>query len=95
MGFYPPIGLASVSFTGLASYVVLVGIYYSAISFAHDVAPRQSIRKSAIKDSKLLDTIGKSTLKDIMSSPLVTTDALSPAVLAVKKSGSSISYGPR
>jgi len=56
--FYPPFGLASVSFMGLASYLVVVGIYYSAISFAHDVTLRQSIRESAIKESKLLDSIG-------------------------------------
>jgi hypothetical protein len=56
--FYPPFGLASVSFMGLASYLILVGIYYSAISFAHDVTLRQSIKKSAIKESKLLDSIG-------------------------------------
>jgi len=55
---YPPFGLATVSFIGLSSYLILVGIYSSAISVAQDSKLRQSIRNIAIKETKLLDSIG-------------------------------------
>ncbi len=54
---YPPFGLATISFLGLSSYLVLVGIYSSAISLSEDSKLRQSIRNFAI-ESKLLDSIG-------------------------------------
>jgi hypothetical protein len=34
---YPPFGLATISFFGLASYLILIGVYSSAISVANDV----------------------------------------------------------
>jgi hypothetical protein len=55
---YPPLGLASVSFVGLSSYMVLVGIYFSAISISGDEKLRRSIRKTATEESRLLDSIG-------------------------------------
>ncbi|MDQ3840631.1 MAG: hypothetical protein M3297_15350 [Thermoproteota archaeon] len=54
---YPPLGLASVSFVGLSSYLILMGIYSSAISMSGDIKLRQTIRKSALDESKLL--VGK------------------------------------
>jgi len=55
---YPPFGMATISFMGLSSYLVLLGIYSSAISVSEDSKLRQSIRNLAIKESKLLDSIG-------------------------------------
>jgi hypothetical protein len=59
---YPPFGLASVSFVGLSSYLILTGLYNSAISIAQDAKLRSSIRKSietsSAKQSSLLDNIG-------------------------------------
>ena len=55
---YPPFGMATISFVGLSSYLVFVGIYSSAISVAEDSKLRQSIRKMIVKESKLLDSIG-------------------------------------
>jgi len=55
---YPPFGLATVSFLGLASYLIFIGIYSSAISVAEDSELRQSIRGFAMKESRLLDSIG-------------------------------------
>jgi hypothetical protein len=43
---------------GLSSYLILVGIYSSAISVAQDLELRKLIRKYARKESKLLDNIG-------------------------------------
>lgn len=56
---YPPYGLANVSFVGLASFLIVTGLYNSAISVAQDTKLRKSIRTSTIQQSsKLLDSIG-------------------------------------
>jgi hypothetical protein len=58
-GPYPPFGLATISFMGLSSYLVLVGIYYSAISVAEDSKLRQSIGHFALEEAKLLDSMAQ------------------------------------
>jgi hypothetical protein len=55
---YPPFGLATTIFTGLSSYFILVGIYSSAISMSEDSELRRSIRKFAIQELEMLDSIG-------------------------------------
>jgi hypothetical protein len=55
---YPPLGLSSVSFVGLSSYLILTGIYSSAVYISQDSKLRQSIRTIAIRESRLLDSIG-------------------------------------
>jgi hypothetical protein len=54
-----PFGLASVSTVGLSSYLILVGLYYSAISVSDDAKLRRTIREAALRESKFLDSIGK------------------------------------
>jgi hypothetical protein len=60
---YPPFGLATISFLGLSSYFVLVGIYSSALSVSEDSKLRQSIRNFAINESRLLDSIGTAQME--------------------------------
>ena len=60
---YPPFGLATISFLGLSSYLIFVGIYASAISVSGDTELRKSIRKYAITESKLLDSIGSAQME--------------------------------
>jgi nitrogen-specific signal transduction histidine kinase len=60
---YPPFGLVTICFMGLSSYMILVGIYSSAISVAQDVKLRQAIRKTAIDQSKLLISIGSAQIE--------------------------------
>jgi len=55
---YPPIGSATCSALALASYVFSVGIYSSAISISEDAELRKSIRKTAVSELTLLDSIG-------------------------------------
>jgi hypothetical protein len=63
---YPPFGLAAISLIGLSSYLIFVGIYFSAISLSHDDRVRREIKKFAMQESKLLDSIGSAQLeKDI------------------------------
>jgi len=56
--YYPPFGLVTISFVGLSSYLVLVGIYSSAISIAQDAKLRREIKHLAIRELDLLDRIG-------------------------------------
>jgi hypothetical protein len=55
---YPPFGLVTVSFIGLSSYMLLIGIYSSAKSISQDSELRKFIGMMAAKESKLLDSIG-------------------------------------
>ena len=47
---YPPFGLATICYMTLASYLILLGIYSSAISVANDTTLRRSIKKSLIQE---------------------------------------------
>ncbi|MDW0223373.1 MAG: hypothetical protein QOC40_09680 [Nitrososphaeraceae archaeon] len=60
---YPPYGLVSVSFTGLSCYLIYNALYFSAISVLQDMTLRQSIRKSVMEQSKLLDSIGTAEME--------------------------------
>jgi hypothetical protein len=72
---FPPFGLVTVSFMGLASYLMLIGIYYSAVSVSQDVKLRTKIRRFAVDELRLLHNIGsaelsvklESQMKDIMT----------------------------
>jgi len=55
---YPPFGIINVSLVGPLSFLILVGLYRSAISIAQDAKLRQSIR-----GSKLLDSIGTAEMQ--------------------------------
>ena len=57
-GSYLPFGVLSASFFAFGAYLFFSGIYSSAVSIASDSGLRQTIRKSAIQQSKLLDSIG-------------------------------------
>lgn len=60
---YPPFGLVTISFVGLASYLLLLGIYSAAISISQDAKLRREIRHIAIRESKLLDSIGAAQME--------------------------------
>ena len=68
---YPPFGLATVSFLGISSYLILVGIYSSAISVSQDVSLRKSIRNRALKEVKLLDSIGTAQIQNEIEKKVV------------------------
>jgi hypothetical protein len=69
---YPPFGLVTVSFFGLASYLLLIGIYSSAISVAEDSNLRRSIRSFAMKESRLLDSIGTAQMEEEIQKKVIT-----------------------
>ena len=68
---YPPFGLASISTVGLSSYLILVGLYYSAISVSNDAKLRKTIRESALRESKFLDSIGKAYMEQEIKSKVL------------------------
>ena len=68
---YPPFGLVSVSAVGLSSYLILVGLYYSAISLSNDVNLRRTIRESVLRESKFLDSIGKAYMEQEIKSKVI------------------------
>lgn len=68
---YPPFGIATVSFMGLSSYLVLVGIYSAAVSISQDLRLRDSIKKSALEESKLLFGIGSVQMEQKVQSKVV------------------------
>src|SRR5215208_269844 len=60
---YPPFGIANVLLVGPFSYLILTGLYGSAISIAEDSKLRQSIKASTRDELKLLDSIGISQVQ--------------------------------
>jgi hypothetical protein len=60
---YPPFGLPTISFMGLSSYLILIGIYSSAISISQDTNLRKSIRKATKQQSELLTNIGTAQMQ--------------------------------
>ena len=55
---YPPFGLVTICFMVLASYLLAVGIYASALSVANDSLLRRTIRNKVNQQTGLLDRIG-------------------------------------
>ena len=60
---YSPFGVITSSIRGLSSYLLLVGIYSAAVSVSEDSKLRQSIRSFAIKEYRLLDSIGMAQME--------------------------------
>jgi hypothetical protein len=57
---YPPFGFATVSSYGLGSYLILIGLYLSAISVSMDEQLKNIIKNSTLAESKFLNSIGMS-----------------------------------
>ena len=61
-GPFPPFGLLSASFMGLASYLIFFGIYSSAISVSQDSKLRASIRKSVEAEVNFIGNIASAEM---------------------------------
>jgi hypothetical protein len=59
---YPPFGFVTALFQPVICYLVLFGIYSSAVSISADSKLRHSIRKWAIEESRLLGDIGSANM---------------------------------
>ena len=79
---YPPYGLVSVAFTGLSCYLIFNGLYFSAISVSQDMTLRQSIRKSVMEQSKLLDSIGTAEMEREIQKQVLTVARKTSAAMS-------------
>ena len=61
---FPAFGAPTAAFMALASYFILLGIYSSAILISEDAKLRRMLRRTALDESKLLDTVGTAYMKD-------------------------------
>jgi hypothetical protein len=59
---YPPFSLLNVSFVGMSSFLILLGVYNSAISVSRDGMLRKFIRKSVVEKANFLESIGISQM---------------------------------
>ena len=55
---FPPFGLATMSLYGLSTYMILLALYSCAISVSEDIELRKSIKKSTLRESKFLHSMG-------------------------------------
>jgi hypothetical protein len=62
-GSYPPYGLFCMLLTTPACYLIFVGIYSAAISVSADAELRQSIRKHAMEELRMLGDIGVASMQ--------------------------------
>lgn len=60
---YPSFGLPTISFMSLSSYLLFLGIYYSAISVSLDQKLRTSIQKSVEQQLRFVSKIGVSQME--------------------------------
>lgn len=59
----PPFGIIATSFTALAAYLVMLGLYSSAIIFSTDSEVRKDLRKLVQNDASLLHGIGSAEMR--------------------------------
>jgi hypothetical protein len=60
---YPPFGLSTMSLYGLSTYMILLALYSCAISVSEDIELRNSIKKSTLRESKFLESMGTAHMK--------------------------------
>jgi hypothetical protein len=63
---FPPFGLVTISFLGLASYLVFIGIFSASMSVALDSKLRTIIKKSALDETRFVETIGESEMEKLI-----------------------------
>ena len=69
---YPPFGLISIGFTGLSTYLIYVGLYSSAVTLSQDLTLRNTVRKSVLEQSKLLDSIATAQMEKELQTCVLT-----------------------
>ena len=60
---YPPFGLPTITFVGISSYMLFVGLYYSAISISLNAELRKTIDKSVEQEFSFVSKIGLSQME--------------------------------
>jgi hypothetical protein len=79
---FPPFGFPAVLFTGLSSYLVLVGIYSSAVSVSHDVKLRQTMRRAATTEARWVESIASAEMEHEIVEKVMSTTRENEQMLA-------------
>jgi hypothetical protein len=75
---FPPLGLLSASYFGLSSYLILIGLYSSAVSISQDSRLRDSIRRSIESEVRFIGSMGEAEMdRRILDKVLVTSRKIS------------------
>lgn len=61
---YPPFGLPTITFAGISSYLLFVGIYYSSISISIDTQLRKTVESSVDEQFKFVSKMGRSQMEN-------------------------------
>jgi hypothetical protein len=70
---FPPLGLLSGSYFGLASYLIFIGLYSSAVSVSHDSRLRSAIRSSIELEVRFIGSIGDAEMDHRILDKVLTT----------------------
>jgi hypothetical protein len=71
---YPPFGFATMSFFGLSTYLILMGLYCSAFSVSEDIELRKYIKRSVQNEAKFLHSMGTAHMeKELIKRMVVKT----------------------
>ena len=70
---FPPLGLLSGSYFGLASYLIFIGLYSSAVSISQDAKLRATIRRSVESELRFLGNIGEAEMDYRIINKVLTT----------------------
>ena len=70
---FPPLGLLSGSYFGLAAYFIFIGLYSSAVSISQDSRLRASIRRSVELEVRFLGSIGDAEMDHRILDKVLTT----------------------
>ncbi len=60
---YPPFGILNLTLLPIATYLVGIGIYSSAISISQNLNLRKSLKKLSLNDANFLSSIGKGEME--------------------------------
>jgi hypothetical protein len=79
---YPPFGLTTVTIMGISAYLVVLGVYTSSISVTTDLELRNTMRRFARTEGKLIHSIAsmenekelENKVKEIIRSKLLQTE---------------------
>jgi hypothetical protein len=75
---FPPLGLLSASYFGLSSYLILIGLYSSAVSISQDSRLRDSIRRSIQSEVRFIGSMGEAEMdRRILDKVLATSRKIS------------------
>ena len=70
---FPPLGLLSGSYFGLAAYLIFIGLYSSAVSISQDSRLRASIHRSIELEIRFIGNIGDAEMDHRILDKVLTT----------------------